>query len=124
MAGRPKGLVKTGGRQKGTQNRNTPEKKEQVASFFHALIDDETEAKFWRYFMTGYVVETLEDGSQKIIPIPLDSTKWASFKRAVEYKRGMPVQPIAARIDGGEAFRIVVEHIGPRTENQASAQAK
>ena len=97
---RPKGLVKTGGRQKGTQNRTTPEKKEQVADFFHKLIDDETEAKFWRYFMTGYVVDIQEDGSQKIIPIPLDPITWGSFKRAVEYKRGMPVQPVIGKFDG------------------------
>lgn len=98
--GRPRGLAKTGGRKKGTQNKNTPEKKEQVEEFFHALIDDETEAKFWRYFMTGYVVDIQEDGSQKIIPIPLDAVKWSSFKRAVEYKRGMPIQPVIGRLTG------------------------
>ena len=107
MAGRPKGLAKTGGRQKGTQNKNTPEKKEQVASFFHALIDDETEAKFWRYFMTGYVVDVQEDGTQRIIPIPVNPVTWASFKRAVEYKRGMPVQPISGPNGGPIPVQII-----------------
>ena len=96
---RPTGLAKTGGRKKGTQNKSTPQK-ERGVSFFQLLIDDETEAEFWRYFMSGYVVDIQEDGSEKIIPIPINPISWASFKRAVEYKRGMPIQPIAARIDG------------------------
>ncbi len=93
--GRPKGLAKTGGRQRGTQNKNTPEKKEQVAEFFHRILDDEVEAKFWRYFMTGYQVATLPDGRSEIIPIPLNPVAFSAFRRAVEYKRGMPVQPIS-----------------------------
>jgi len=107
---RPTGLAKTGGRQKGTQNKNTPEKKEQVEQFFHALIDDETEAKFWRYFMSGYVVDIQEDGTQRIIPIPLDPIKWSSFKRAVEYKRGMPIQPVVGKFEG--EITVKVRHVG------------
>ncbi len=111
------GLAKTGGRQKGTPNRSTPGKKSKIESFFHDLLDDETEAKFWRYFMSGYVVDTQADGTQRIIPIPVDPVCWSSFKRAVEYKRGMPVQPIAAKFEG--ALQVIVEHIG-RSESSPS----
>lgn len=97
--GRPKGLAKTGGRQKGTPNKSTPEKKEQVADFFHKILDDEVEAKFWRYFMTGYQVVNLPDSSVQIIPIPLNPVAFSAFKRAVEYKRGMPVQPFVGSAD-------------------------
>lgn len=97
MAGRPKGLVKTGGRERGTPNRKSAEIKEATAEFFARIVDDETEAKFWRYFMTGYQVAAREDGTQEIIPIPLNPVAFQAFKRAVEYKRGMPVQPVEGK---------------------------
>ena len=98
--GRPVGLVKTGGRQKGTPNKSTPGKKEQTVSFFQKILDDEIEAKFWRYFMTGYETVMSPSGEMQIIPIPLDQVAWQAFRRAVEYKRGMPVQSIVGA-DGG-----------------------
>jgi len=105
--GKPKGLVKSGGRKQGTPNKTTTQVKEQAQEFFHLLIDDETEAKFWRYFMSGYVVDIQEDGTQRIIPIPLDPIKWNSFKRAVEYKRGMPVQPVVGKLTGTIEVKLV-----------------
>lgn len=83
------------GRQKGTPNKKTVEAKEQTKEFFARIVDDEIEAKFWRYFMTGYETHELPDGRMQIIPIPLDPIAFAAFKRAVEYKRGLPVQVIA-----------------------------
>ena len=77
-----------------------PISKKESEDFFAELLDDESEARFWRYFMTGYVIDQLPNGAYRVIPIPLDSIMWAAFKRAVEYKRGMPVQPVAARFLG------------------------
>jgi len=120
-SGRPLGIAKTGGRQKGTQNKNTPYKKEQCAEFFRRIMDDEQEAKFWRYFMTGYEAIGLPDGSMQIVPIPLDPVSWQAFKRAVEYKRGMPVQSIVGA-DGGP-LKIEVEYIYGRIEQSESPAA-
>lgn len=82
------------GRQKGTPNRKTTEIKEATRDFFHRILDDEIEAKFWRFFMTGYEMVPLPDGKLQLIPIPVDPVSFSAFKRAVEYKRGLPVQPV------------------------------
>lgn len=91
----PSGGARPGsGRPKGVQNKIVEYVKVKSVSFFERILDDDTEAKFWRYFMTGYIIDTLPDGSNQIISIPVDATCWNAFRRAVEYKRGMPIQPI------------------------------
>lgn len=110
------------GRKRGTQNKFTEAVKAKAASYFEKLLDDETEAKFWRYFMTGYVVEILADGTERIIPIPVNPVTWAAFKRAVEYKRGMPVQTIAGTGKDG-SFTVRFETVGANAEILA-AQAR
>lgn len=100
------------GRPAGIQNRIVEAVKKKSISFFERLLDDETEARFWRYFMTGYIVDTQTDETgaivnTKIIPIPLDVVAWNAFKRAVEYKRGMPVQPFV----GSSEVKIQVEFL-------------
>lgn len=94
MAGRPRGIVKTGGRRKGTPNKNTAAQREATQDFFARIVDDEVEAKFWRWMMTGYQIL---DG--QVIAIPPNPVAFQAFKRAVEYKRGMPKE--------------VIEHSGP-----------
>lgn len=108
------------GRKPGVQNKKTEATKAKAISFFEKLLDDETEAKFWRYFMSGYVVEILENGEQKIVPIPLNPVMFAAFKRAVEYKRGMPVQTVQGTGKSGE---IVFRTVGANAEILA-AQAR
>jgi len=83
------------GRTKGTPNKKTTEEREQTQDFFRRIVDDEIEAKFWRYFITGYEMINLPNGSVQIVPIPLNPVSFSAFKRAVEYKRGLPVQPVA-----------------------------
>lgn len=101
----PSGGARPGsGRPKGIQNQIVEAVKRKSISFFERLLDDETESKFWRYFMTGYIIDTQTDESgavinTQIIPIPLDAIAWNAFKRAVEYKRGMPVQPFVGSAD-------------------------
>lgn len=89
MAGRPKGIVKTGGRKKGTPNKKTAAEREATADFFARIVDDEVEANFWRWFITGYQIL---DG--KVVAIPPNVVSFQAFKRAVEYKRGMPKEVI------------------------------
>lgn len=103
------------GRPAGTQNKTAEAVKAKAVSYFAKLLDDETEAKFWRYFMSGYVVDVEADGTQRIIPIPINPVSWAAFKRAVEYKRGMPVQTV---VGGGENGQFVVrfETVGANAE--------
>ena len=58
--------------------------------------------------MSGYITEYGWDGNPvKIIPIPLDPIMWQAFKRAVEYKRGMPIQPVAARVTSNVPVQII-----------------
>jgi hypothetical protein len=83
-----------GGRPVGSQNKIVAYVKGKSVGFFQRLLSDENEEKFWWYFMTGYVVDVLPDGTKNIIKIPIEATSWNAFKRAVEYKRGMPIQPV------------------------------
>lgn len=108
---------KTGGRKKGTANRNTLATREQTKSFFERILDEETEAKFWRYFMSGYVIDP---ATNQIIPIPLNVVSFQAFKRAVEYKRGMPVQPTEHSGADGEAIHIRFEAVGANPEDFAA----
>jgi len=89
------------GRKPGTSNRVNQEMRELAKGFFERLLDDETEAKFWRYFMTGW---TVDGKTGSCIPIPINQVCFNAFKRAVEYKRGMPVQPVASESASGLTF--------------------
>ena len=96
---------KTGGRTKGTLNKATVTER----GFFHGVLPDATEQKLWAYF-TG------EDQPVEI--------RLKAFLKAVEYKRGKPVQPVgqAAPIQA-EPITLKVEHIGASAEffaNQAA----
>lgn len=89
---------KTGGRTAGTPNKTTTAVREETIKFFQRIIDDEVEAKFWRFFITGYQEHVKEDGTLQLIKYELDPISFSAFKRAVEYKRGLPVQPVE-RVD-------------------------
>jgi hypothetical protein len=116
----PKGGLRIGaGRKEGTQNKFTEALKKSSVKFFERLLDDETEAKFWRYFMTGW---TIDEETRSCIPIPLNKTCWEAFKRAVEYKRGMPIAlKSETEIDVEMAFGIMAggETINGEEDNQS-----
>ena len=95
-----------GGRAKGTPNKKTHALKEATKDFFRRIVDDEIEAKFWRHFITGFELITLPDGTAQVLQIPLDPVAWQAFKRAVEYKRGMPVQLVEHLNAGDKPFKI------------------
>lgn len=63
--------------------------KEGTAEFFARILDDETEATLWKMFMTGNTEGVLgdADGMKLLSPVC-----WAAFKRACEYKHGLPKQ--------------------------------
>ncbi len=96
MAGRPRGIIKTGGRKKGTPNKKTAMEREATAEFFARIIDDEAEAGFWRWFVSGFQIVY-----GKVVPIPPNPVSFQAFKRAVEYKRGMPKEVIEHTGSGG-----------------------
>ena len=86
----PQGGKRLGaGRPAGRQNKVAEALKANSVRFFDKLIDDETEAKFWRYFMTGWM---FDEETHACIPLPLNRICFDAFKRAIEYKRGMPIQ--------------------------------
>lgn len=76
---------KTGGRKAGTPNQSTLEKRSATQVFFSSIISDKEEEKLWEHF--------LYEADPNVV-------NWQAFKRAVEYKRGMPVQQHAGP-DGG-----------------------
>lgn len=101
-----------GGRQKGTPNKKTAALKEATKDFFRRIVDDDVEAKFWRHFITGFELVPQNDGTMQLVPIPLDPVAWQAFKRAVEYKRGMPVQ-LVEHVNADESpFRIEISFRG------------
>ena len=112
----PKGHAKYGGRSKGTPNKFSIILREETKSFFDKILDDETEARFWRYFMTGYVIDATPDGKTQILPIPLNPISWTAFKRAVEYKRGMPVQQAEISDPSGAGVTIRFDTVGINAE--------
>jgi len=105
-------IVTRGGKRKGAGPRGAQQhpffEKIATGEFFERLIPNDLEIKYWRYFMSGYITEYGWDGNPvKIIPIPLDPIMWQAFKRAVEYKRGMPIQPVAARLTSNVPVQII-----------------
>lgn len=112
MAGRPRGIVKSGGRKKGTPNKKTAAERELTADFYARIVDDDTEANFLRWFMTGFQII---DG--QVVPIPPNPISYQAFKRAVEYKRGMPKEVIEhTGADGGPITHTIRFGNGQRDE--------
>lgn len=83
--------AKTGGRKKGTPNRNASDVKQLVDAIFKKVDPIEK------------AIKLLEFGS--------DKTQATVLVRLLEYRYGKPVQPIEGTQEGG-AFRVIVEHIG------------
>lgn len=64
---------------KGIPNKVTAAAKAETQSFFKRIIDDEKEAEMWQHFLMGTETNII---------------CWQAFKRAVEYKRGMPKETV------------------------------
>jgi hypothetical protein len=90
--------MRVGGRQKGTPNRITAIKHTRIQEYFEKIVDDKREAQLWDHFMTDRE------------PNPVN---WQAFKRAVEYKRGMPVQPHSGEGGGPIQVQLITNSVLP-----------
>lgn len=104
-----------------------------TVDYFKGLINDQTEGTLWMMFITGKAPQTTEDGKIVMSPegrpvmqeVELNPISWAAFKRAVEYKRG---QPVNIKVDGegdGKPQPIEINIIGATPEFfEKQAQAR
>jgi hypothetical protein len=87
---KPKG--KRGGRKPGQKNRKTLVSKQLTQEFFDRVVPDKWEARQWKRF--------LKSKDEKI--------RWEAFKRAVEYKRGKPIERSETSGAGGGPIPLTV----------------
>lgn len=90
---------------KGIPNKKSAAAKDKTKEFFARMLTDAAEKETWDRFLGS----TTEEVALK------------AFLRAVEYKRGKPIQPTEVSGMAGESIRVVVEHIG--LTNTSPAQA-
>jgi len=88
-----------------------------TVEFFEYLMDEATEKKLWMIFITGQAprlgpdgVQIVENGVPQFDKVELNPVSWAAFKRAVEYKRGMPLVTVNSK--GGALKTVEVITIG------------
>ena len=94
--------IRLGGRKKGVPNKSTALKVELRKDYFERIMDDKRETAMWNRF--------LETPNQ-------DPINWQAFKLAVQYKRGMPIQPVSGEGGGAIKFEFVsnVEFPDPKS---------
>ena len=104
-----------------------------TVEFFRSILDDKTEQELWLMFMTGKALRPkldankqpiLDDNKQPVMEmqdVELNPLSLKAFLRAVEYKRGQPVQPIESK--GREIDIVEVITLGAG-ENYFREQAK
>lgn len=109
---------KTGGRPAGSKNKKITLRMQRAiemvsrggtVEFFRSILDDKTEAELWMMFWHGKALRPVLDANKQPVLNPdgsplmamqeveLNPTSLKAFLRAVEYKRGQPVQPIEAK---------------------------
>ncbi len=101
---RKTGMTKKIIRRKGIPGRPTKDfviqraLKEQSKDFFKRILDDKTEEKLWKMFISGkaeqldergFVVKD-DQGRPFMVDIELNAISWNAFKQMVAYKHGMP----------------------------------
>lgn len=104
--------------------------KKATADFFREMLNDTNEAKLWMMFMSGKTPQLGVDGKEMINPatgtpfmvdIELNPISLKAFLRAVEYKRGMPVQVVK---EEGSVDKVVEIHVIGANPAFFEAQAK
>jgi hypothetical protein len=83
--------------------------KDNSTAFFKRVLDDESEEKLWRMFITGKAEQLDEtgrvvcdaEGRPFMIDIELNAISWNAFKQMVAYKRGMPAIKVDKDPAGG-----------------------
>jgi len=103
-----------------------------TVEYFKSILSDETERHLWMAFITGKVPQLDRFGKPELdennLPVMLDielnPISWNAFKRAVEYKRGMPLVTVEDNTDkGGKVVEVIMIGSNPQLfREQAEAQ--
>src|ERR1700676_169349 len=102
-----------------------------TVEYFKSILSDEVEKQLWMAFITGMApkmdgckIVKDEQGNVVMENIELDPISWNAFRRAVEYKRGMPLVTVEDNTKG-ESRTVEVIMIGSNPklfQEQAEAQ--
>jgi hypothetical protein len=100
--------------------------------YFKSILSDEVEKHLWMAFITGKVPKLDpwgknvldENGQIVMVDIELNPISWNAFKRAVEYKRGMPLVTVEDNTEKGQkVVEIITIGANPQLfQSQAEAQ--
>ena len=103
-----------------------------TVEYFKSILTDETERHLWMAFITGKVPQldrvgkpVLDaDGMPIMLDVELNPISWNAFKRAVEYKRGMPLVTVEDNTEkGARVVEIITIGSNPQLfQSQAEAQ--
>lgn len=102
-----------------------------TVEYFKSILSDEVEKQLWMAFITG-VAPKMEgnkvvkdaDGNVVMEEIELDPISWNAFRRAVEYKRGMPLVTVEDNTKGeSKVVEVIMIGSNPKLfQSQAEAQ--
>lgn len=103
-----------------------------TVEYFKSILSDETERHLWMAFITGKVPQLDgrgnpvldENGLPIMLDVELNPISWNAFKRAVEYKRGMPLVTVEDNTEKGQrTVEVIMIGSNPQLfREQAEAQ--
>lgn len=102
-----------------------------TVEFFKSILSDEVEKQLWMAFITGTApkieggrIVKDEQGNVVMEEIALDPISWNAFRRAVEYKRGMPLVTVEDGTKGqSKTVEVIMIGSNPKLfQEQAEAQ--
>jgi len=102
-----------------------------TVEFFKSILCDEVEKQLWMAFITGMAPKMegskiVKDANGDVVMenIELDPISWNAFRRAVEYKRGMPLVTVEDNTKGeSRTVEIITIGANPKLfQQQAEAQ--
>lgn len=82
--------------------------------FFQRVLDDESEERLWKMFITGKAPQ-LDDrghivtdpaGNPFMVDIELNAISWNAFRQMVAYKRGLPTIKVDKGANGGDNITV------------------
>lgn len=107
------------------RQRLTHKMKSEAVRFFSKFIDNDKEEALWKYFITGnsdFLVGVPQEMVKNVLYMHTNPIAWAAFKRAIEYKRGIPAA-IVPEGQSASGIRVHVVSMGANPE-LFSAQAE
>jgi len=102
-----------------------------TVEYFKSILSDEVEKQLWMAFITGMApkmdgIHPVKDAQGNVVMenIELDPISWNAFRRAVEYKRGMPLVTVEDNTRGeSRVVEIITIGANPKLfQQQAEAQ--